>query len=206
MSPVAQPLLDPCEPGFPSREATGVSDTAVLFGYGDSEPEAAAEFVRRFQRRVYGLALVLVGDARVAEDVSQEALLRAWHHASDFDARRGSVTNWLLTITRNLAIDTMRRRRPIAVAPNTLADRSPSALEPDPGDVVASSDDVTRLRHALLTLPGEQRRAVVLAGMWGLTGREIAAREGIPIGTAKTRIRLALLRLRAVLVDCESSS
>src|SRR3954454_1979596 len=91
-----------------------VSDEALLAGYTASEPTAAAAFVQRFQGRVYGLALTIVRDPRAAEEVAQEALLRAWRRGESFDIRRGSVLTWLLTITRNTAIDAVRVRRPVA--------------------------------------------------------------------------------------------
>src|SRR6478735_3571465 len=143
----------------------GPSDEVLLAGFAASDPTASAAFVERFQRRVYGLALTVVGEPRAAEDVAQEAMVRAWRHGNAFDARRGSVVTWLLTITRNADIDPMR--------------------------------------VALTTLPEEQRRAVVMAGIWGLTGREIAEREDIPLGTAKTRIRAGLRRLRDALADVQ---
>ena len=158
-------------------------------------------FVERFQRRVFGLAFTIVGESGAAEDVAQEALLRAWRHAARFDSRRGSVVSWLLTITRNLAIDAMRVRRPIALAPDDLFVLSAPASGRDPGEVAVLYDDVDRLRDALTRLPSEQRTAVVLAGVWGLSAREIAEREEIPLGTAKTRIRAALGRLRVALAN-----
>ena len=184
-----------------ATSASALSDEALLSGYGTSDPVASPEFVRRFQRRVFGLAFTVLGEPRAAEDVAQEALVRAWRHASVFDARRGSVATWLLTITRNLAIDAGRVRIPITIEPDALLGLTPPAPGRGPADVVSLHDDVDRLRAALTTLPEEQRRAVVLAGIWGLTGREIAEREEIPLGTAKTRIRAALRRLRGVLED-----
>jgi RNA polymerase sigma-70 factor (ECF subfamily) len=152
---------------------------------------------------VFGLAFTILGESRAAEDVAQEALLRAWRHAAVFDARRGSVATWLLTITRNLAIDAARVRRPVAVAPDALLGLSRAGTERDPAEVAVVLSDVDWLRDALTGLPDEQRRAVVLAGVWGLTAREIAEREEIPLGTAKTRIRTALRRLREALGDAE---
>ncbi len=154
-----------------SVPASKLSDEALLSGYGASDADAAAEFVRRFQRRVFGLAFTVLGDARVAEDVAQEALARAWRHAAVFDARRGSVATWLLTITRNLAIDAGRLGRAVAIDPETLLGLMPVAPGRDPADVASLHDDVERLRGALRTLPDEQRRAVVLAGIWGLSAR-----------------------------------
>src|SRR5436189_654620 len=112
-----------------------LSDEELLARLAVSEPAAASAFVERFQRRVFGLAFTILGDSRAAEDVAQEALLRAWRHAAVFDARRGSVATWLLTITRNLAIDATRVRRPIAVAPDALLGLSRADSERDPAEV-----------------------------------------------------------------------
>ena len=180
-----------------------VADDALVAGMAAGDADAASAFVERFQRRVYGLAYTIVGDARGAEDVAQEALLRAWRHAGVFDARRGSVTTWLLTITRNLAIDALRVRRPVAIDPDAVIDLAPVASGRGPAEVALVRDDVGRLREALNGLPDEQRRAVVLAGVVGLSAREVAEREDIPIGTAKTRIRTALGRLRLALASEE---
>ncbi len=180
-----------------------VADDALVAGMAAGDADAASAFVERFQRRVFGLALTIVGDPRGAEDVAQEALLRAWRHAGVFDARRGSVTTWLLTITRNLSIDALRVRRPVAIDPDTVIDLADAAPGRGPDEIALVRDDVGRLRAALTGLPDEQRRAVVLAGVVGLSAREVAEREDIPIGTAKTRIRTALGRLRVAMASEE---
>jgi len=180
-----------------------VADDALVAGMAAGDADAASAFVERFQRRVFGLATTILGDHRAAEDVAQEALLRAWRHAAVYDPRRGSVITWLLTITRNLSIDAMRVRRPIAIDPDALVGLAPPAADRGPADIALVQSDVGRLRDALHTLPAEQRRAIVLAGVVGLTAREVAEREAIPLGTAKTRIRTALQRLRTALVSEE---
>jgi RNA polymerase sigma-70 factor (ECF subfamily) len=189
--------------GPDSAPGSGASDEFLLAGYAASDPAATSAFVDRFQRRVYGLAVTIVGERNAAEDVAQEALVRAWRHADAFDARRGRVASWLLTITRNAAIDALRVRRPVAVDADHLLADMPAAATRDPGDVVALHGDVADLQAALRSLPTEQQRAVVMAGIWGLTGREIAEREGIPLGTAKTRIRAGMQRLRVELLDAQ---
>jgi RNA polymerase sigma factor (sigma-70 family) len=181
----------------------GHSDEALLAGFAASDPAASAAFVQRFQRRVYGLALTIVGEPRAAEDVAQEAMLRAWRNGDAYDARRGRVVTWLLTITRNAAIDAVRVRRPVAIDSEHLLALMPPAAGRDPGDVVAQHGDIERLRAALTTLPEAQQRAIVMAGIWGLTGREIAEREGIPLGTAKTRIRAGLRRLQVAMAELQ---
>jgi RNA polymerase sigma-70 factor (ECF subfamily) len=180
-----------------------VSDDALLAGFATGDPEAAAAFVRRFQRRVFGLALTIVGEARAAEDVAQEAFLRAWRHAGAYDPRRGTVVTWLLTITRNLAIDAVRVRRPTTIDPDTILGLDLAGAERLPDELAALRDDADRLAAALARLPGEQRRALVLAGLLGRTAREVSELEDIPLGTAKTRIRTGLIRLRAALVTEE---
>src|SRR5215471_1154460 len=102
-------------PRRPYTAVWTVSDEALLAGMAAGDRDAAAAFVGRFQRRVYGIALTITADPRLAEDAAQEAFVRSWRHAAAYDARRGSVASWLLTIARNAAIDLARVRRPIAV-------------------------------------------------------------------------------------------
>ena len=111
--------------GAPDHVLRGVdgSDEALLAGLASGDAEAAAAFVRRFQRRVYGLALTILREPAAAEDAAQEAFLRAWRHAETYDPRRGRVLTWLLGIARNVAIDTVRLKRAEPLDPETLANR-----------------------------------------------------------------------------------
>ena len=179
--------------------SSSVSDDALLAGLAAGDRAAATAFVRRFQARVYGLALAIVRDPGVAEDVAQEAFLRAWRHAAAYDPRRGSVPTWLLTIARNLAIDATRLRRAEPVDPEAFLALGLVSPDADPGEREVQVDETERLRRAVAELPEEQRRAVVLAGFFGHTAREISQLEDVPLGTAKTRIRTAMLRLRSKL-------
>jgi len=186
------------------RVAEGeLSDDGLLAGMAVGEQAAAVTFVRRYQRRVFGLAYSMTGDTGVAEDVSQEALLRAWKHAPVFDPRRGSVASWVLTITRNLAIDALRLRRAVPTDPDDFAAAALRSNEHDPEDAIRRGDVRDLVRGGLDALPPEQRRAVVLAAVYGRTALEISESEGIPLGTAKTRIRTALIRLRAAVEQPE---
>ena len=172
-------------------------DEALLAALALDDRDAAAVFVRRFQRKVYGLAFVVTGDRTLAEDVAQGAFEKAWRHAGSFDPRRGSVITWLLTITRNVAIDAVRVRRPDAMDPTALLDLLPPTSSPDPEAVAVRTDTLDRLRPVLDALPREQRRAVLLATVAGRTTTEIGEIEGVPVGTAKTRLRTGLLKLAA---------
>jgi len=178
-----------------------VSDDALLDGLATGDPDAAAAFVERFERRVFGVAMRIVGDRSLAEDVAQDTFVRAWQRAGGFDPRRGTVVSWLLTIARNLAIDTVRLRRVVIVDPEELIARRDPVNERGPADMALLQTESERLRTAIGHLPPEQARALVLAAFFGRTGQEIADSEAIPLGTAKTRIRTAMIRLRAALVD-----
>lgn len=178
------------------------SNEALLAGFVTGDPDAAAAFIRRFQRRVYGLARTIVGDAALAEDVAQEAFVRAWRHGLAYDPRRASVPTWLLTITRNLAIDSVRLRRPQPIDPDAIAQLGWEAGEGgSPSAAAEAHDEEGRLRAAIRLLPEDQRRALVLAAIGGRTAKEISESEGIPIGTAKTRIRAGMIKLRATLAN-----
>lgn len=176
-----------------------LSDEALLAGMASGDPEATTSFIRRYQARVYGLALAILSDRSAAEEVAQEAFLRAWRHGAGFDARRGQVSTWLLTITRNLAIDALRMRRAQPFDPGTLMDLLEAGSNEGFEEPLVKADESLRLRQALAELPRDQRAAVVHAGFLGRTAREISEIEGVPIGTVKTRIRSALLKLRAAL-------
>jgi RNA polymerase sigma factor (sigma-70 family) len=171
------------------------SDETVLAAMGAGDPDAAAVFVRRFQSRVYGLALTMLRDPGVAEDVAQDTFIRAWRYAGTYDARRGQVATWLLTIARNAALDRVRLRSATPVDPNVIAAELDRSL-PDEGPGVAERAHV---RGAVAGLPADQRRALVLAMYAGRTAREISELDGVPVGTVKTRIRAAMTKLRATL-------
>jgi RNA polymerase sigma-70 factor (ECF subfamily) len=167
-----------------------LSDESLIAGMATGDADAMAAFVRRFQGRVYRHALGVVDDRGVAEEVAQDAFMRAWRRADSYDPRRGRVVTWLLTITRNAAVDAVRLRRDHPVDPERLmVVLVAETNEPE-------YDGAEQLRACLRALPVDQARPVVLAAVYGMTAKEIASQEGIPLGTAKTRIRRGLARLR----------
>ncbi|MQA26922.1 MAG: sigma-70 family RNA polymerase sigma factor [Micromonosporaceae bacterium] len=177
----------------------GLSEESLLAGLASAEPDTGAAFIRRFQGRVFGLAYTILGDREAANEVAQDAFVRAWRHAATFDPRRGTVATWLLTITRNLAIDAARVRRPLPMDPVVFNSLNLTASEPDPSEDVTTERELARLRSAVAELPAEQRRCLLLAMFHGLTAREISELDDVPLGTVKTRIRSALLKLRSAL-------
>ncbi|MFI2642058.1 RNA polymerase sigma factor [Streptomyces sp. NPDC018610] len=175
-----------------------LSDEALLSGLAAGDPELTVGFVRRFQHRVFGVAVAVTRDPQLAEDVAQQTFERAWRHAQIYDSRRGSVTTWLTTIAHNLAIDTVRSRRAEPVAPEDL-DAVLDVVTETPEQHALADEASTRLREAVARLPREQGRALVMAGIYGMSAQQIADREHIPLGTAKTRIRTAMGKLRTML-------
>jgi RNA polymerase sigma factor (sigma-70 family) len=173
----------------------GLADETLLAGLGSGNPEAAAAFIRRFQGRVYGLAVTTLRDPDLAQDVAQETFVRAWRYAATYDARRGRVATWLLAIARNLAIDRTRLRSATPMDPEVIASELELAREDAPVDV----PERERVRQAVGALPDDQRRALVLAMYAGRTAREISELDGVALGTVKTRIRAAMLKLRDTL-------
>jgi RNA polymerase sigma factor (sigma-70 family) len=179
--------------------ADRLPDETLLAGLGAGDADLAVAFVRRFQRVVYGVALTVTRDPVTAEDVAQQAFEQAWRHAQVYDSRRGSVRAWLTTIAHNLAIDVLRARTSAPVDPADLPALL-TAVTDTPERLAVARDSAAGLRRALSQLPGAQARAVAMAGIYGMTARQIAVTEGIPLGTAKTRIRDGMLKLRAALL------
>lgn len=132
-----------------------------------------------------------------ADDVIQDCMLRIWRKADQFDPAQASASAWIYRIARNRHIDIVRRSaRPM---PEALKVEDPP--EPEPGDMLALQAEARRLRAALAALPAEQRRMVEMAYLGELSHREISDETGLPLGTVKSRIRLALGRLRHSLKD-----
>lgn len=168
-----------------------MTDETLLAGMAEGDESAAATFVRRYQARVYGLALTIVREPAVAEEVAQEVFVKAWRHAASYDARRGRVSSWLLTITRNAAVDAVRYRHESPMDPDLLL----ATLAPADG-LEEEAVSGLALRQALGDLPPEQRRPILLMTFYGVTAKEIAEQQDLPLGTVKTRVRRGLRRLR----------
>jgi RNA polymerase sigma factor (sigma-70 family) len=170
------------------------SDEALVAGLAGGDREAALVLVRRFQARMFGLALSILHDRDGAEEAAQDAFVKAWRYAASYDPRRGPVAGWLLSIARNSALDLARARGRRLDRPDR------DAIEVD--DIAGADgidspyEDLATLAGALRSLPDEQRDVVMAAVYRGFTAREISEAWGLPVGTVKTRLRLALGALR----------
>jgi RNA polymerase sigma-70 factor (ECF subfamily) len=154
--------------------------------------EAFAELFRHFAPRVKGFLMKSGADATLAEECAQDVMATLWHKAHLFDPARASVATWVFTIARNRKIDLLRKqRRP---EPEDLP-WGPEA-EPAQDDALALQQESENLRRALAELPDAQRELIERAYFGDLSHSEIAAETGLPLGTIKSRIRLALERLR----------
>lgn len=177
--------------------AAELDDPALLAGLASGDRDLVERFVSRHAPAVIGVAFRLVGDRHLAEDLAQVAFSRAWRGAATYDIRRGDVRSWLLAITRNACIDHLRVHRSVPFDPGLMsALLTDVAPEDSPERSMEAAAEGEQVRRAVAELPEEQRRAVLLATVAGHTAAEVGEIEGIPLGTAKTRIRTGLLRLR----------
>ncbi len=147
---------------------------------------------------MYGLALRVIGDPRAAEDIARDVFLFVWERPEAFDPARGSLRTWLGTLAHRRAVDYVRREE--ARRPRTQREAGrQTAVIPDVAEMATALVAAERVRAALDVLPDEPRRAIQLAYFGGRTYRQVAEQLGIPEGTAKSRLRLGLRRVAAVL-------
>ena len=187
------------------RTAEAQADAGLVQRIAQGDEQALVALYDRWHGAVRALAQRIVGDATEAEDVVEEVFWQAWRQADRFDAGRGSVATWLLTLARSRSLDRLRaiRRARVdaslddedaALPPDVLASRDPS-----PADAAEGDERARLVAGALATLQPAQRECLELAYFSGLSQSEIAERTGAPLGTVKTRMRLALRKLRDTL-------
>jgi RNA polymerase sigma-70 factor (ECF subfamily) len=178
------------------------TDAELLRRMGAGDERALGELYDRWSSRVYALVFRLLRDRDDAEDVVEEVFWQAWRQAARYEQARGSASAWLIAIARTRALDRLRsasRRREAPLADERAegaAPVAPVAAADGPAVQVDAAERRTRVLAALAELPAEQREALELAYYEGLSQTEIADRTGQPLGTIKTRTRLALRKLR----------
>jgi RNA polymerase sigma-70 factor, ECF subfamily len=160
---------------------------------------ALARFYERWSRPVLALVVRLVRDPDDADDVVEDTFYQAWRQASRYEPSRGAVSTWIVTIARSRALDRLRSRRRLReepLTPVTILDEVSDGVYPDPAAGAEEAERRERVAAALKELPAEQREVLELAYYGGLSQTEIAERTGQPLGTVKTRTRLAGQKLR----------
>jgi len=167
------------------------SDTTLVSAICSGDQQAMEQLYSRYSSLVYAVALRVLGDSGAAEDILQDVFMRLWRRPDAFDASRGSLGAWLAVITRNRAIDFLRKRRHEA----DIAD-APEGDEPGTLRGAEWANMADRIRRVLTDMPDTQRSALEMAYFEGLTHVEIAEKTGEPLGTIKTRIRAGLQALR----------
>lgn len=166
----------------------------MVSGVRAGDEHAMAQLYDRYSPVVYSVALRVLADTGAAEDVLQEVFLQLWRNPAAFDSNRGSLGAWLAVITRNRAIDSLRKRKP-----ETAADEVVISVDLDIENETDRRRVLEKVRGLVNALPPEQRKALEMAFFEGLTHTEIAERTKEPLGTIKTRIRTGLLSLRKAL-------
>ena len=190
-----RPVPDGVPQGTPSGDASArLADLLRSASRGDQA--AFAEFYDATSARAYGLALRVVRNPAHAEEVTQEAFLDAWKSSARFDPARGSAAGWLLTIVHRKAVDRVRSVEASTTRDETWQRESRPVDHDQTSEAAQSSLEAARVRGAVATLTDVQREAVELTYFGGYTHTEVATMLDVPLGTAKTRIRDGLIRLR----------
>ena len=181
----------------PSQEPLSSREEQQLvsrFLLGDEE--AIRQVYQRFARPVYTLGLRLLGSAEAAEELTQDVFLTAWRKAARFDAARGRLSTWLMAIAHNLAVDRLRREHGVSRPQLVFVDEMPEREQGAGSGTIEAVIDRDVAARAMECLSDSERALLSLAYFQGMTAREIADADGIPLGTVKTRLRSALIKLR----------
>ncbi|HXB98116.1 MAG TPA: sigma-70 family RNA polymerase sigma factor [bacterium] len=196
-SPVERPTGD-------AREAERARDRELMRLVVRGDQDALAELMKRWSRPVYSLALRILRNPELAEEVSQDVFLKVWKHAAVFEEQRGAFSSWVLTMTHHGSIDALRRAKARGSQVTSTLDNIVAATLPSPRPPVTQWQKL-KLEQALDTLPAKQRQVVELAYFGGHTREEMARILDEPVGTVKTRLRDAIQRLAQVFQDPEEA-
>jgi RNA polymerase sigma-70 factor (ECF subfamily) len=186
-------------PAGGTATATGADLADLLRRSARGDEAAFAAVYDATARRLYGLALRIVRDPAMSEEVTQEVYLDVWRHCARFDEDRGSAISWLMTIAHRTAVDRVRASEASRRRDDAHAATSQDVDFDTTAESAHASLEAQRVRRALTTLTDAQRSAVELAYLGGYTHTEVARLLDLPLGTAKTRIRDGLIRLRDTL-------
>ena len=188
--------LSPVSSGENLPDDTGTSLAALLRRCATGDEECFAQLYDLTSRRVHGLVLRVIRDPAQAEEVTQEVYLQAWRTASRYDESKGSALAWLMTLAHRRAVDRVRSAEAASRQDTTYHQRTHAVPHDTTAEAAESSIEARRVRNALGELTKVQREALELAYCGGYTHTEVATMLDLPVGTAKTRIRDGLIRLR----------
>ena len=191
--PLADGPPDDEGPGEPGRLA------GLLRKAARGDESAFAELYDATSRRLHGLVLRVVRDPAQAEEVTQEVYVEVWRQSARFDARSGSALAWMMTIAHRRAVDRVRSAEASSRRDTAYERRSVEVEHDQTAEAATANIEARRVRSALAALTEAQRGALELAYFGGYTHTEVASMLGLPLGTAKTRIRDGLIRLRDTL-------
>jgi RNA polymerase sigma-70 factor, ECF subfamily len=178
-----------------------LEDLELLAHIGNKDREALASLYDRYGRRVFALAVRVLNDPVSSEEVTQDVFMSVWRRGATYTSKKGKFTTWLFSIAHNRTIDELRKRRRDRSRQNDDIDDHLNIKSDDvsPADAAVAQSEYAKIRAALELLPEEQKNVVELSYFKGLTQTEIAEKTGQPLGTVKTRMRLALKKLRKTL-------
>jgi RNA polymerase sigma-70 factor (ECF subfamily) len=188
--------LHPVPSGDSSPEGTGTPLAELLSRCARGDEHAFADLYDATARRVHGLVLRVVRDPAQAEEVTQEVYLQAWRTSARYDEQKGSAMSWLMTLAHRRAVDRVRSAEAASRQDTTYHQRTQVVPHDATAEAAETSIEAHRVRTALAELTKVQREALELAYFGGYTHTEVATLLDLPVGTAKTRIRDGLIRLR----------
>ncbi len=183
-----------------------ISDEDLLGRIGAGDLEAVGMLYDRYVPMLFPLAVRILRDRAEAEDILHDAFVLVNDRAGQYARERGSVTAWLITLVRNLSIDRVRRRERRGALQREVYAHEPVAPAPDPESLISALGEQAQVRQALATLPDIQRATLEIAFFEGLSYPEIAEREGVPLGTVKSRAARAIASLREALLAIQPPS
>ncbi len=187
----------------PSRVGESSDDSDLLSGLAAGDQQSLAALYDRYGNAALGLAFKVCGNRAIAEDIVQEAFLALWQKPGSFDSKRGSAGSFLMGIVHHKAVDAVRREAALHRREESFAVEPQESSEDEVVEAAWISMRKTKVLAALGQLSDVQREALELAYLQGLTYSDVATRLNIPLGTAKTRLRDGMIRLRSLLAQSE---
>jgi RNA polymerase sigma-70 factor (ECF subfamily) len=190
-------------------KSDSVDDALLLKHIANGQESAVEALYDRYNRLVFSVALAVVGDRSIAEEVTLDVFVHVWRGAKTYDPARAKVSTWLVAIARHHAIDILRWQNSRLDSKSLMLEDMHLQVDPDPLDPEEQTELSIERKHvqgALAELPPDQRQALFLAYFKGYSHQQISDLLAQPLGTVKTRIRLAMQKLRQILIDADRAA